>query len=170
MNFSQNIIKDDLLNELTDTINTATIESLSTIFGCKLNITQNFQDHQRAIISHVSIWQGLDSFKFYFVFDENFLKSLITKIYNQEEAQGNRFSELAMDTACELVNIICNRIKAFLNEQGFQFMMDIPDAMLSKESQPITSHDPLIKTNYSLETDAEKSDNILFINFSSEHV
>ncbi len=60
-----------------------------------------------------------------FSFDKKLLRALIIQWYPSESLTDDSY---CADAACEIANIICSRVKSFLNTQGFHMSMQIPYA------------------------------------------
>lgn len=58
-----------------------------------------------------------------FNFDSDLLHRLVDEVYGGSLVQD---SDPYKDAACEIANIVCCRVKAVLNENGFSLDMDLP--------------------------------------------
>lgn len=59
-----------------------------------------------------------------FYFDQNLLQPLLEKFYTPQHLQDEKVYE---DAACEIVNILCGQVKAFLNKNGYSLEFDLPE-------------------------------------------
>jgi len=58
-----------------------------------------------------------------FFFDQNLLRPLLMQLYSPRFLEDKAIYE---DAACEIVNILCAQIKAFLNTHGYALKLDLP--------------------------------------------
>jgi CheY-like chemotaxis protein len=58
-----------------------------------------------------------------FAFDEGLLRPLLAQIYAPRYLQDKT---VYADAACEIVNILCAQVKAFMNEKGHQLELSLP--------------------------------------------
>ena len=60
-----------------------------------------------------------------FFFNQSLLKPLLRQLYSTEFLEND---EIYGDAACEIVNILCAQVKAFLNKKGYSLELGIPKA------------------------------------------
>jgi two-component system chemotaxis response regulator CheY len=60
-----------------------------------------------------------------FFFNQSLLKPLLRQLYSTEFLEND---EIFGDSACEIVNILCAQVKAFLNKKGYSLELGIPKA------------------------------------------
>lgn len=58
-----------------------------------------------------------------FYFDQELLRPLLMQLYSPKFLEDKSVYE---DAACEIVNILCAQIKAFMNKHGFALKLDLP--------------------------------------------
>ena len=161
-------LNDDFLNKLKVVINDSTIESLDQIFGYKIETSRACEKYDNSIVAFVTFWEGIETLKFCFVFQNAFLQELLNQIYPEGSVTKDTFEELGKDTACEIVNIICNKIKAFLNKNGFYSIMNLPYAEVQNAAVNSLSNDVAINANFSAGLSNESSNSVMYVNFSVE--
>ena len=61
------------------------------------------------------------SLRFFFTYE--LLHPLLLQFYSEKLLQDKL---LYQDAACEIVNILCSKIKTFINQYGYQLDLDIP--------------------------------------------
>lgn len=83
-----------------------------------------------------------------FLFNEDLLKPLLAQLYASEYIKSDDIYESA---ACEIVNILCNQIKAFLNKHGYNLEFDIPQ--MEKQEDKVSQADSVLNVHFSLNED-----------------
>lgn len=122
---------------LEQTIMASTIETFDQIFGYKLSFSPVSGSYNAdSIVAHVEFWENFETFNVCFVFSKELIMSLMKSVYEDDTLTKEGIDEICKDAVCELVNIISNRIKLYINEQGFNSVMEIPTAEI------ITTIDP----------------------------
>ena len=91
------------------------------------------------------LMQGNEKARLRLIFERVMLEQLASKVYSKEELQDDR---IVKDAASEVTNIVCNKIKAFLNERGFQLTMSLPQE--DSPDTPSSSGDPTVNLYFSL--------------------
>lgn len=79
-------------------------------------------DHKKLVCIGV-LHQKDVSIALRFFFDEELLRPLLGNIYSPEFLNDPAIYE---DAACEIVNILCAQVKAFLNNHGYSLVLDQP--------------------------------------------
>jgi CheY-specific phosphatase CheX len=113
-------------NDLMGGISNAVVDTVDSLFGEKMHPVDN-KDKEGlfSIAVDVNLRQGTKNARLRLVFDHSLLESLISAVYTKEQLQDNA---VLADAAEEITNIVCNKIKAFLNKRGFEVEMDLPKA------------------------------------------
>lgn len=81
-----------------------------------------------------------------FNFDANLLCSLVDGAYGEEVKDPEPYK----DAACEIANIVCCRVKAMLNDNGYKLNMDIPYSIDNNKKDSIQYKDS-IKMHFSVD-------------------
>ena len=145
--------------ELKKIISDTTIEIVEMMFGYKLCSATPADLQGERVASFVTFTQGEARVKFCMTFEKPFIQSLIRDIY-PEDVLSKQASAIYQDTASELTNIICNRIKAYINGNGFDYEVSIPEPELT----PAPEDNPdFFRLGFSME-DSAQSDNVLYLN------
>lgn len=116
-----------------------------------------------AIIANVELWQGLESLKFYFVFQKTFIETLLSLAQTGMDADQLSNKEVCEDAAREIANIISNKIKAFINTNGYQFLIDLPEAQTSAYNADSEKKERVICINFANTPEALPPDSILCV-------
>lgn len=81
-----------------------------------------------------------------FFFDQGLLKPLLRQLYSPQFLDDKKIYE---DAACEIVNILCAQIKAFLNNHGYTLQLDLP-VMGVQASSPSQEADSIMNIHFQL--------------------
>lgn len=119
-------MSDNLKSQVCDVIR----DSVVSVFSCMFNIDVTpLEANARAahaptdFICQVILRHDDLRADFHFSFDQHMLEPLVTAMYPPEALKDNFAYE---DASCEIANIVCSRVKAFLNSRGYRFSMEIP--------------------------------------------
>ncbi len=80
-----------------------------------------------------------------FFFDQELLKPLLMQIYSPKFLEN---PAVYQDAACEIVNILCSQVKAFLNEHGYDLTLDFPETYTEKRMK--SRSDTLLNVRFSI--------------------
>lgn len=83
-----------------------------------------------------------------FFFEKALLKPLLANIYAPDYLDNDAVFE---DAACEIVNILCGQIKAFMNKNGYQLGMSVPRMGINDAA--VADSDALINVCFSFNQD-----------------
>jgi hypothetical protein len=111
--------------QISDIISGAVVETFTNMFGQDVipNTREPLTAPDNAVMACVKLHQGEESLDFCFKFDMRLLLLAASRVFKSEYLQNNPVHE---DIACEIVNIVCAKVKAFLNERGYQTEMGFP--------------------------------------------
>lgn len=110
--------------EFTEALSASVMETIEAMFGQKLEAADGKKKENTAIAVGIMLEQGKEKAKLRLVFDRNLLEDLGSKVYSEEELKSD---SVIKDAASEVANVVCNKIKAFLNARGFQLTMGFPE-------------------------------------------
>lgn len=124
------IIKEKMTSDfcavLEETIRTTVRQTLESMFGCRIDLSRSTSGEAGdAVIAAVNFRQGIETIKLRLVFERSFIQSLVQGFYTGSQAVIPD-EEMCNDAAGELANIICHKIKFFMNSNGFLFFVDLP--------------------------------------------
>ncbi|GEM_PF-779566 len=80
-----------------------------------------------------------------FFFDQQLLRPLLMRLYSPKFLEDKAVYE---DAACEIVNILCAQIKAFLNSHGYALTLDLP--AMSTDSEAVQDADSIMNIHFQL--------------------
>lgn len=81
------------------------------------------QDLHEVVIVSVQLNHGTTNIDFNFKFDMQLLMQAALLVFTPEYIKNNAIHE---DIGCEIVNIVCHKVKAYLNEEGYFTEMGFP--------------------------------------------
>jgi YesN/AraC family two-component response regulator len=110
-------------NEFAEALSNSVMDTIETMFGQKMQQAQAKKRENRELAVSIMLTQGKDKARLRLVFDRAMLEQLAAKVYTPEEMKDDRIMK---DAASEVTNVVCNKIKAFLNERGFKLNMSLP--------------------------------------------
>ncbi len=112
--------------DLTTNISGAVLETVETLFGEKMYMV-DAKDRKEGFSSlavNVVLTQGSKNARLRLVFDCSLIETLALTVYPKTALEDGSVLE---DAAAEVANIICNKIKAFINAKGFSIEMGFPE-------------------------------------------
>lgn len=144
-------------DELRDILADVTAKTLETFFGCKITATENAQiDYHRSIVACVILRQGIEAVTLRLIFDYSFINKLVVGFYGNSNRSGDEELAMCEDAVSEMANIISNKVKYFMNNNGFSFYIDTP--YIEKN---IDDHEnSIINLNFTI-SDSDVSENSL---------
>ncbi len=112
-------------NHVTEIVTRSVIHTVNTMFGQNIEaVRSNMPVKGDTVTVRVLLLQDDTCAVFRFAFDRALLVTLISSYYPPETLEGNFPFE---DGASEIANIVCNRVKKFLNQQGYNLAMSLPE-------------------------------------------
>ncbi len=152
----------EFIQGLHDTITVSTIETFDQIFGHKLSFSAGNSVYETDIITaNAEFWEGFETFSIFFIFEKTMLLSLMGSIYNDKTLTPDKIDELCKDMVCELVNIIGNKIKVFINQHGLRSSMEIPTADITAMIDPAQMHHT-VHANF-CSSDIDNKKNVIYV-------
>jgi CheY-specific phosphatase CheX len=111
--------------EIADVVSASVVETFNAMFGQTIlaNNREPLSAPNNTVISCVKLVQGRNDLDFCFKFDMNLLLLAASGIFTPEYLESNPVHE---DIACEIGNIVCAKVKAYLNANGFHVEMGFP--------------------------------------------
>lgn len=93
------------------------------------------KDFNEVVLVSVKLNHGPTTIDFHFKFDMRLLMQAALLVFTPEYIAGNAIQE---DIGCEVVNIVCHKVKAYLNEEGYFTEMGFPYVQKPDEAPPPT--------------------------------
>jgi hypothetical protein len=81
------------------------------------------QDVNEVVVVGVKLNHGPTNIDFSFKFDMQLLMQAALQVFSADYIKNNAIHE---DIGCEIVNIVCHKVKAYLNEEGYFTEMGFP--------------------------------------------
>lgn len=140
-------IDSGLKGKIMGNINSVVNEVFTNYFGVNVSADdQNDLPSARGCLCQVHMKQeGVNMF-LCFNFDANLLCSLVDGAYGEEAKDPEPYK----DAACEIANIVCCRVKAMLNDNGYKLNMEIPYPVDDNKKDAIQYKDS-IKMHFSVD-------------------
>lgn len=147
--------------EFTEALSASVMETIEAMFGQKLEAADGQKKENSAIAVSIMLEQGKERAKLRLVFDRHLLEDLGSKVYSDEELKDEG---VIKDAASEVANVVCNKIKAFLNTRGFQLTMGFPEP--DSPELPEKPGETTINLHFSLVRNTLSVRSILQVNMS----
>ena len=141
-------INDEFLKELQEIINSSAVKTVQQIFGYEIHSDSEKLGDGAIVIAHVTFLDDFETINFCFVFDLTFVRTLISQLYPLDKFGEVETKEACEDTASELANIISNKIKYFMNSNGFQSIMELPTAETIKGGLSALDAENIVRVNF----------------------
>lgn len=138
----------DLKEKVTQVIRNSVISTFNELFQVKVS-SERRHDHvskEGELSCRVDLFQDDMEATLRFTFEKELLHTLIMDMYAPETLESQSTYE---DAACEIANIVCCRVKAFLNGQGYNMSMKIPYA--EKPGHKDTDGNDTVHLSFSLQ-------------------
>lgn len=115
----------ELKDKVTEVIRNSVISTFHELFQVHI-LSEKRTDHTPRtgeLSCRVDLFQEDIEATLRFTFERELLYKLIEDMYPSDVLEDEKTFE---DAACEIANIVCCRVKAFLNTQGYNMSMKIP--------------------------------------------
>jgi hypothetical protein len=120
-------LKADILaaqNDIALVVKQAVEETCNTMLRVPvLNAARRTEAPDKVVQVNVKMNHGTADIDFYFRFDLQLLSMVAAAVFAPEYLKRNPVVE---DIGCEVANIVCHKVKAFLNEEGYVTEMGFP--------------------------------------------
>lgn len=139
-----------LSQRLCDELNPIVKSGIQNIFSNLFNVdtipdSKIGDAKDQSMICVGNLYQDEVSINIRFFFDKKLLEPLLKNVYSDEFLQD---PSIYGDAACEIVNILCAQVKAFLNKQGYELQLGIPQ--IDKDSLNDEGKEALMNVYFSL--------------------
>jgi len=142
---------------LEETVRNSVKQTLEAMFGCRIDVSRSLAENTGdAVIASVNFRQGIDVITLQLVFERSFIRLLVQEFYAGNAVPVSD-DEICNDSACELANIICHKIKFFMNSNGFMFVTDLPVA-----GTAASTDNAIVSMNFSMLEKGKST--VLFVN------
>jgi hypothetical protein len=112
-------------SQIAEVVGRTTVETFNTMFSQKVSHTaaQSSSRLANVVLACIKLSQGETEVDFCFKFDMDLLMLAARSVFSAEQIAGAPVHE---DLACEIVNIVCAKVKSHLNEHGYVTEMGFP--------------------------------------------
>ncbi len=119
---------------IADVVAESVVETFTGMFGQEVSAAARKPPAapDNVVMSCVKLLQGRSSLDFVFRFDMELLLMAAAGIFTPEYIKNNPVYE---DLACEIANIVCAKVKTYLNDEGYETEMGFPFLPRADEAQ-----------------------------------
>jgi hypothetical protein len=130
--------------ELALVIGESVVETIEIMFGQKISMDQLAADFtpERAIAANMVLRQGDETARLRMLFDRELIQRLVSGFYPAEMLANDA---VLQDAACEISNIVCNRVKLYLNTRGLDVALGLPFA---DSDAPAPGNDDIVNLHF----------------------
>lgn len=127
----------DAREKISKVVSESVVETFNTMFGQSVTAEDLGKQFgaDKSVYSAIKLQQGEVVLEFCFRFDIQLLLKAASLIFTKEYLEKNPVHE---DIACEIANIVCSKVKAFLNDSGYDTEMGFPFI-------PLPDRNPMLK-------------------------
>ena len=128
-------------------ISTSVTTTMETLFNVSIDVCENMQQESSAdyVVCCGDLVQDDAHATLMFLFDLNLIKLLVHRTFAAEDLEN---AEMYESAALEVVNIIGNKLKSYLNVRGYKLEMVIPYVPDRNHSMP--AENPMVHMAFSL--------------------
>jgi hypothetical protein len=143
-----NELLQQLRSEISALVSDSVINTINVMFEEQIEAVpgDNISDNDNCIAVIVALNQDIFEASMLFTFDHDLIHRLISKVYPDELLKDNFAYE---DTACEITNIVCNRVKALVNSCGLELEMELP--YINKLDKPYHFDNKVTSVHFTLD-------------------
>lgn len=139
-----NVIQDipeRLQQPMSDVINNAIVETFLTVFDVPVIGVEKILHHTLSkddLACQVRLIEQGAEVDVIFIFAKQLVENILEGVYPEEKLHYN--TEAFNDAACEIANIVCAHLKAFLNQKGYDLKMNLPTPVSNLTFESISRH------------------------------
>jgi len=155
--------------QIAEIVSTTVVETFSEMFGQPVTAdsiakrTKELTD-QQSVFSSIKLHQGKNDVEFCFRFDFDLLLQAAALIFTPEYLAHNKVHE---ELAREIANIVCSKVKAYLNERGYDIDMGFPYIPQPEQNPLLQQTDVVHMHFYYNATEAEQGVGVV-VNFFTD--
>ncbi len=112
--------------QISTVVSDGVVETFNSMFGQSItagDLAQKIHSEKGSVYASIKLHQANVDVEFCFRFDIGLLLQAAELIFTKEYLANNPVQN---DIACEIANIVCSKVKAYLNEKGFETEMGFP--------------------------------------------
>ncbi|MDE1152449.1 MAG: hypothetical protein PW788_07925 [Micavibrio sp.] len=118
----------DERTQISELVSATVVETFTNMFGQSVTadaLARKMQQspESKSVYSSVKLHHGKTHVEFCFRFDFDLLLQAAALIFSADYLANNPVHE---DLACEIANIVCSKVKAYLNDRGYDTEMGFP--------------------------------------------
>lgn len=155
--------------KISQVVEDSVVETFTSMFGQAVTAEgarkMLAEPGQNSVYSAVKLHQGDVHVEFCFHFDFNLLLQAAQLIFTQEYLANNPVHE---DLACEIANIVCSKVKAYLNDTGFETEMGFP-YIPEKDENHLRRHPEMVHMHFFYDAGGKANKGVgVIVNFFAE--
>ena len=149
---------------ISDVVAESVVETFTGMFGQDVSTAsrQPPSAPDNVVLSCVKLLQGRSALDFVFRFDMQLLLQAASLIFTKEYIDQNPVHE---DLACEIANIVCAKVKTYLNDEGYETEMGFPFVPKAEEAKRL-SQEKVVHMHFFYKDLAEKQGVGVAVNFT----
>ena len=118
----------DEREQISQIVSSTVVETFSEMFGQPVTAESmakqaKLPSEQQSVFSSIKLHHGKNDLEFCFRFDFDLLLQAAALIFTPDYLKHNQVHE---ELAREIANIVCSKVKAYLNERGYDIEMGFP--------------------------------------------
>lgn len=134
-------IPERLQQPMSDVINNAIVETFLTVFDVPVIGVEKILHHTLAkddLACQVRLIENGAEVDVIFIFAKQLVQNILGGVYPEQDL-GHDVATYN-DAACEIANIVCAHLKAFLNQKGYDLKMNLPTPVSNLTFEAISRH------------------------------
>lgn len=128
--------------QISKLVSDTVVETFTSMFGQPVTAEslalKTKEEGNQSVYSSIKLHQGSSDIEFCFRFDFDLLLQAAALIFTPEYLKHNPVHE---ELAREIANIVCSKVKAYLNDRGFSIEMGFPYIPHADENPLLQQHD-----------------------------
>ncbi len=158
----------DERTQISDLVSATVVDTFTSMFGQSVTAEalarQMSGEPAKSVFSSVKLHHGKTHVEFCFRFDFDLLLQAAALIFSKDYLASNPVHE---DLACEIANIVCSKVKAYLNDRGYDTEMGFPYIPAPDQNPLMRQKDAVHMHFYYNTSEAERGVGVV-VNFFEE--
>ena len=158
----------DERTQISDLVSATVVDTFTSMFGQSVTAEalarQMSGEPAKSVFSSVKLHHGKTHVEFCFRFDFDLLLQAAALIFSKDYLASNPVHE---DLACEIANIVCSKVKAYLNDRGYDTEMGFP-YIPAPDQKPLMRHKDAVHMHFYYHTSAAERGVGVVVNFFEE--
>lgn len=153
----------DARSKISQVVSESVVETFNTMFGQSITAGDALGKNPsgRSVYSSIKLHQGDVHVEFCFRFDLDLLLRAALLIFTREYLDKNPVHD---DIACEIANIVCSKVKAFLNDGGYDTEMGFP-FIPKPDENPLLKNEEAVHMHFYYDQERDRQGVGVVVNF-----